>query len=438
MLSRIILFFLVSTFVSAQNTDSKKVLAKIGDKEITVKEFKLRYELTPQISRSSQTDTVQKKEDFLHSLIAEKLWALEAESQELDTSDLMRLTFPALEKMHIRDALYKKEINEKASSSPDEFTKLLNRANYNLLARIVAFETKDAAELAYNKLTSNSNFDSLFQHASTDLKTALEIKFDDLNETAEDKVYALGQNEFSEPVLWNNSWNIFYIDEIKQNVFDTEAKIRTRDTKIRSVVEKRAINKRYNSYYNNFFRGKEIDSDGYIFWSFADKLIQILNEHALDYQSKGESPANLKMLPGDLSRIKSMFGKDSLSLPFIKLDNKTISINEFLHDFALEGFYTSTLNPDIIRGQLRSRVKYFIERELLSIEAINQGMHNAEEVEEFTSIWRDNYMGNSFRNKLKNEVQVNDKDLLDFYNSKKSGASLPTMVNIVEVLIGQS
>jgi hypothetical protein len=200
MLYRIILFFLVSTIVSAQNTDSKKVLAKIGDKEITAKEFKLRYELTPQISRSSQTDTIKKKEDFLHSLIAEKLWALEAETQNLDTSDLMQLTFPALEKMHIRDALYKKEINEKASSSPDEFTKLLTRANYNLLARIVSFEIKDEAVIAYNKLSLNSNYDSLFQNASSDLKTALEIKFDDLNETAEDKVYALNQNEFSEPV----------------------------------------------------------------------------------------------------------------------------------------------------------------------------------------------------------------------------------------------
>ncbi len=43
-----------------------------------------------------------------------------------------------------------------------------------------------------------------------------------------------------------------------------------------------------------------------------------------------------------------------------------------------EGFYSSTTNPDTVRAKLNSRVKRFIEHELLSKEGFNRNYQQME------------------------------------------------------------
>jgi hypothetical protein len=372
---KIFLLVIISSLCVAQNS-SNKVLTKIGNKEITVEEFKIRYELSPQISRSQSEDSLQKKEDFLHSLIAEKLWALEAENLNFDSTDIMRFTFPAIEKMYIRDVLYTKEIKEKTSISSEEYKKFLERSNYNLLTRFISSDDKSIIEESHASLKKGEPFDSIYLTFSADERNGLEIKLDDLKENVEDNLFTLKKNEVSEPIFSNGKWYIFHIDGFRQNSYTTDSEIRTRDALIRRVAEQRAIGKTYSSYFNNFFKEKKIQSDGYIFWSFANKIISILKGHAENAKEDGEQITSLKLKPGDLEKINSMFGSDSLTLPFVTLENRQITLREFIHDFVLEGFYTSTLNQSIIRSQLQSRVKYFIERELLADEAISKGLQN--------------------------------------------------------------
>ncbi|MEB2355361.1 MAG: hypothetical protein OZ915_09295, partial [Ignavibacteriales bacterium] len=51
------------------------ILAGIGDKVITEQEFKVRYELTPQLFRENKKIVKELKFEFLYSLIAEKLFS---------------------------------------------------------------------------------------------------------------------------------------------------------------------------------------------------------------------------------------------------------------------------------------------------------------------------------------------------------------------------
>ncbi len=153
-----ILILLLSTQFFSQEAD--KTLAKIGDKIITVEEFKHRFELTPQINRK-QNDANIAKEELLYTLIAEKLFALKAEELSLDTSEAMRSNFVPLEKMHVRDALYLKEIKEKIQLNNSKFAQGLKRANHKLFVNYVYSLDQEKINLAYKLLTSNSNFDSL-------------------------------------------------------------------------------------------------------------------------------------------------------------------------------------------------------------------------------------------------------------------------------------
>ena len=86
----IALFTCFNQYVFTQNNN--EVLAKFGDREITVEEFRYRYEFTPQINRKHR-DSGKAKEELLFTLIAENLFALEAEKLRFDTLNIIKIVF---------------------------------------------------------------------------------------------------------------------------------------------------------------------------------------------------------------------------------------------------------------------------------------------------------------------------------------------------------
>ncbi len=95
-------------------------LAKAGRREISTAEFTERYDLTPWNKDLRTLPVEATKKEFLYTLIAEKLWAQKAVELGFDTSAQVRANFASLEKMFVRDALYRLEITDKVSAAlPD-------------------------------------------------------------------------------------------------------------------------------------------------------------------------------------------------------------------------------------------------------------------------------------------------------------------------------
>ena len=79
------IFLLFYSTLSFSQT-SVEPIATVGSKPISVDEFRFRYELTPQMFRGHETISNELKQEFLYTLIAEKLLASYGESISLDTS----------------------------------------------------------------------------------------------------------------------------------------------------------------------------------------------------------------------------------------------------------------------------------------------------------------------------------------------------------------
>ncbi|MFH1198412.1 MAG: hypothetical protein V1720_22105 [bacterium] len=97
-------FFLALSQIFAQES---KILIEAGNNSIPVEEFKRRFELSPQIQAGKDRDSVKK--EFLYTLIAEKLWANQARNLLYDTTDYVKYSVKTIEKMLVRDELYKKK-----------------------------------------------------------------------------------------------------------------------------------------------------------------------------------------------------------------------------------------------------------------------------------------------------------------------------------------
>ena len=70
-------FFAQLTFLYAQD----EYVATAGNIKITKQEFLERYELSPVIGKENIRNETGAKYSLLYSIIAEKLWALEAEKK---------------------------------------------------------------------------------------------------------------------------------------------------------------------------------------------------------------------------------------------------------------------------------------------------------------------------------------------------------------------
>ena len=156
-----VLVLLIIIAINIQAQKKEEILAKVGDKVITAEEFKFRYEFTPQINRkNSDKGKIKSKEELLYTLIAENLYALEAEKLGYDTTLAMQMNYITMEKMHVRDALYLREIKNKVKTDDKKITEGLWLANHKRFVDYLYTQSKDAIDSAYSELQKSNNFDS--------------------------------------------------------------------------------------------------------------------------------------------------------------------------------------------------------------------------------------------------------------------------------------
>lgn len=421
-------FTIIAQFNFAQNVNDD-VVAKVGDKIITLEEFKFRYEFTPQINRK-QNDNGKAKEELLYTLIAEKLFAIEAAEQRLDTLKVLKSSYVPLEKMYVRDALYENQVSSKVEFDVDVFNEGLKLANQKLFVDFVFTKDKKAIFEAHKLLSSSPKFDSLVTLIvnAEYVSEPYEVLYGKMHEVAEDAIFALNINEISLPVESPEGWYIF---RLLSKIPVTFTSGDQRSSKVKQVVEGRIEDSIYNDFWKGFFIGKKVTTDGALFWYFAEEMQKLIVD-IKDKENIAEGE-KINITADKFANFIRSIHADSLVKDFIKLDEAPVSFEQFLRDFSFEGFFTFYTDIDRIAGQLNSRVKRQIELELLSRQGYSKGMESLPDVKSSTDIWKENYLSTV----LKKEIVVSTK-LTDAEINKivSEGTEIPTetKVNLVELL----
>ena len=426
-----ITIFMCSNYLFAQNTD-EKVLAKVGDEEITIAEFKQRFELVPQVNQNKKSIEARKAE-LLYTIIAEKLWAQEAKELGLDTSEVMQLTFKNIEKRYVRDALYKEEIESKIRIDDAIVREGLFRSRRKLNFQFLKTTDKNEADSLYTFLAKGNSFDLLLQDRAESMleDSVFTVSFGELPKEIEDQLYQLKFNEFSKPIEAANGWYIFKLKSVNEKPLLDEKQLSKEYLNLKKSLEQNVTNELNKEFRKDFFNNKKITTDGHLFWSFSESLVEQLNK----VRSEKNIPlnTNIELTIPDFKEIEKRIGRDTLSMVFFEIKENPITLNEFLKAFMYEGFYSNTTNPDTVRAKLNSRVKRFVEHELLSIEGFKRNYEQLAEVKLHTDIWRNNYLGKLFQRELIDTIDVSTEDAKKEFE-KEINYSEPMQVNIFEIL----
>lgn len=427
----LILFNISSVF--SQGID-ENYLAKAGHKTITTSEFIERYEMTPGFKRHVKGMEESTQLEFLFTLVAEKLFALEAMELRLDTTDVIRFSQRAFEKMFVRDALFQREVKNKISITDEEIILATIRNASRLYVNFLFSEDEEEINQLYNYLNQGVPFDSILAESpeKDEQLSPIQVTFGQLEERIEDSVFNLKIGDYTKPLLTPDGWYIFRLINRSENIFITEQdKDDAMKTLIR-IVEGRKLRKRQAEFYAEFFGKAKVDVNPAIFESLAQKISSLFEYKKSNFNIKEGDPVHLDAF--DVIEIENQFGDDTLSMPFINLDEDPVVTGEFIRSIAFDGFNAADYKIGFIRAALDFTIRREIEHELFYREGIKRGYQNLPEVKNEVERWTDNYLFQKLQNEIVDSITVTNQEVKDYYELINQPKHFPVVVNIIEVL----
>jgi len=402
----------------------EEVIVKVGSDEITEQEFLARYELTPQVSAGIKGMEEALKKEVLYSLIAEELWALEANEMEFSKSDMIKYTYKVYEEMYVRDAFYREEILSKVNLSDDYLAEAFRRNSQILQVNYLFSSTKDEIELLYNQLSATASFDSLLAiRPENALQTEpYYVSYGQMDKPVEDILYSLEIGQYTKPVDAPDGWYIFKLMKIGQNILMNPEQADAEQKKVLKIARTTITDSIVQNFYESFFSEVTAETNNAIFHQFAEEVIKSLSERKQNENIPDGKEIYLK--PDDLYRIENDLGDETLNDLFIELEDQPVTLKEFIQYFAFESFAIDTIDNNMIMGKLNLHVKRFIEHKLLSRVGYRRGLQYSPEVQQKIKMWRSYYLSSALREEMHDNIKVTDDEALSYYQRKNNGSEL--------------
>lgn len=426
---KIIFISLFFSFASIAQNETD-VLAIVGSDKITVEEFQNRFDYMPHLNYSS-SDIDSIKKEFFYSLVAEKLWALEADELEIDTIETIQKSLKTLEKLFVKDELYKKEVESKINITSSEISTGLSRVTRILNTLIITLPDSDKAWKLFYDFQKGVLFDSVLVNLNMPLKP-FEIKYASLeDEEMENIVYTLKLNEISKPVKSKDNWFIFKLVDDQPDITIDLSKDYARNIVIKKIKDRRS-QKVGKNYLDELLIDKRITADRKLFDLLSDNLLEVIKNRI--GKTENDSISDIQLLESDIKKVLTLITKVDLNADFISLDNNPATLNDFLYYAFYKKIYFDTFNPFKFKQALNKIVKQFIEDEIISRKGFELGLNNLPSVKNDLRIWRNYYISEILMRSYADSIKVSDEEINDYINPGKDNPTI-TLLNIIEIFI---
>ena len=425
---KIIIFSLLfPVFVIAQSESD--VLAKIGSDIITVEQFQNRFDFMPHLNYSkSNIDSIKK--EFLYSLVAEKLWALEADELQIDTIESVKFSLKSLQKLFVKDELYKQEVESKINLTSSEISTGLSRVTRILNTLIITTPDSQKVIKLYNDFQKGISFDSVLVRMKMPQKP-FEVKYGSFEDEAmEEILFSLNLNEISKPIKSKNNWIIFKLISDEQDLSIDPSKEHAKNIVIKKLRDRKS-KKLGRNYLDKLLSGKSITADRLLFDLMSDNLLDILMERT--GKTENDSLLDFQLLETDFKKLLSSINPDNLNASFIKLHPDPATIKDFLYYMIYQKVYINSFNSIKFKQSLNRVVKKFIEDEIVAREGFRFKLDNLTSVENDLQIWKKYYLSQVLMSSYVDSVTITDDDLKKFTSTKQDLSNI-LKVNIREIL----
>lgn len=424
-----ILFIICFSVINLFPQQIKNVVAKVGNEKISTEEYEYRFNLTPHFGVADLlTDSLKK--NFLASLIAEKLWAIEARNLGIDTIEAIKSSLKSIERMYVKDALYKKEVESKINITNEELAEGKFKSGINIVAKIIGSPDSSNILKFYTDLINGATFDSLYNTIDENIfqKDSIKIKFGMLDDEAiEDSIFKTKTGKFTLPLKNDYGWFIFFVVNRTLNTNNELS-----DNQVKDIIRERKSKLIGIKYLQQLLLNKEVSADKDIFQNISENIFDIIlykSEYLTNKVCVDES---------DIERLKRNYDSQTLNKPFIKFKENPVSLKEFLYalsfaPFCIDDTIKSNLDLNIVQRKLNSYVKNFIQDELIIREGYKNNLQLSEEIKNKMKLWEENYITQFLRNRYLDSISISEQEILEHFSQKNKDKNFQTLVKIIEI-----
>jgi len=165
-LSLLFCFLSLGFLIGCGKTDGT-VVAKVGDEQITVREFRDFLDRNPLGYRSAEEE-FEGKRMLLDSLISQTLIIQAGYAKHIDQSPEVARIIQASRNRFLLDALYYSHVDSKISVSESELRKIYDDLGFQLRAFHILLRNPDTASMVFEKLKAGENFEQMAYQYSID------------------------------------------------------------------------------------------------------------------------------------------------------------------------------------------------------------------------------------------------------------------------------
>jgi len=222
-ISLFFLFLVAVLFFLNDQTEEQKILAKVGSKEITERDFLLNYEFGLPHLKTGKTSK-ERKSNYLQFMINEYLIALDAEEKGVEVTPEVKYQTEKLKRELLLESIIENDVKPNVNVSMDEIKEAISKSKVSF--KFFYWNEKDLknALIIKDMFTENGieeTFKILSQKKSDfhfDISKYITeyLTYLDIPEETLEAIQNLPAHEFSEPVKIDDRYFIFQVMDIRR------------------------------------------------------------------------------------------------------------------------------------------------------------------------------------------------------------------------------
>ncbi len=370
-------------------SQSRDTLAIVDSWAITTRDLIERIELMPFELKTEERDFESIKRKGVESLVGERLLSLMKSEQ--GSSDQLQMPFlrTVLLKLFVRDAMYKREVQQQVSLTPGQVREGLRRyaARRRLLA--VHVQSNQEAERISSEWGGRRRKHETNAHILGGLRNrqdTLLVAFGSADTTLEEAAYHLKDTLSVIGPVHSRLFGALASSGIgeERNPDAAGKSAADRQKAVSDILRQQKESVLARDLVDGVLRGQHMEADTMVFRAVTRRLWELMRADTLSRQV----PRGFRYMPEDIYRLLSEF-RSRVDSPVVRGSFGCLSLGEFLQNLLQYDFTIPSLRPPSFTVSFFEMLRTMTEAEMIAQEGFRRGFERGAEVERDVSTWMD-------------------------------------------------
>ena len=409
-------------------------VATVGARVITAKDFLERFELMPVQGKDVASRIETTKLQFLYSMAAEKLLALEATQQNIGSDSVTQKMQHTLERTFVRDELYKREVVQNSEPTMNEMLSAYQRAPFTIDVDILGVLKKEDGEKLFRAVTKSKNKEKTLQSFDGSLFTFLDtlsITLGSTEKRIEDAVFGMMKDSVTQPMLIEpHGWVMMKLKRKYSNPKYVNESRSNQIISVRRIIQNQKQDSIAKQVFAQFLGQQRAQVDSTLFRIVADSVYKILMSDTVAHTYK----KNFILFSSDVEKLEEIFAP-LLTAPFAAIQSGDMTLGDVLIGLKNSMVVFPNMQKNVVLGVLNNNFRIIVQNELLAREGFKKNFQQSENVRHDIATWMDNRRTMLMFKQIKDTLHVSDQEVMTAYNKNQEVFGAQVEVNIREILL---